>query len=179
MAHLACGHTQHVRHRPPFQDRPWVMEEAGRRDRIGAPLECPLCDRAELPEGLDMLRSTPSWDAGSMPPGLRKEHRLAAGIWAVLTVEEGEVRFRSPALSGAADVTVAAGSTQAVPPEAPHTVELAPGTRFHLDILRVIPFERQGGESACYAHLVCPDCGAVLEPGAPHRPGCAVSPPLA
>ena len=29
----------------------------------------------------------------------------------------------------------------------------------------------QGGEAACFAHLVCPECGVVLE-GSPHRPGC-------
>lgn len=184
VAHLACGHTQHVRHRPPFQERPWVVDEGGRRERIGAPLECPLCDRGELPDGLDKLRSTPTWDAETMPAGLRSEHRLAAGIWALLVVEEGEVRFRSRALAGGpltggTDVTVVAGGAQAVPPEAPHTVELGPGTRFHLDILRVPPPpEPEGGESACYAHLLCPDCGVVLEPGARHRPGCTAPPPV-
>ena len=30
----------------------------------------------------------------------------------------------------------------------------------------------QGGEAACFANLVCPDCGVVLD-GSPHRPGCA------
>jgi hypothetical protein len=30
----------------------------------------------------------------------------------------------------------------------------------------------QGGESACLSHLVCPDCGAVLDGGS-HRPNCA------
>jgi Protein of unknown function (DUF3565) len=29
-----------------------------------------------------------------------------------------------------------------------------------------------GGEAACFAHLVCPDCGVVLD-GSPHRPHCA------
>lgn len=29
-----------------------------------------------------------------------------------------------------------------------------------------------GGEAACLAHLVCPECGAVLD-GGTHRPGCA------
>jgi hypothetical protein len=29
----------------------------------------------------------------------------------------------------------------------------------------------QGGEAACLAHLVCPDCGVVLD-GSPHRTGC-------
>jgi hypothetical protein len=48
VAHLDCGHRQHVRHRPPFQVRPWVVDEEGRRSRLGALLECPLCDRGEL-----------------------------------------------------------------------------------------------------------------------------------
>lgn len=34
-----------------------------------------------------------------------------------------------------------------------------------------------GGEAACLAHLVCPDCGVVIEDGGggSHRPGCASS----
>lgn len=43
-AELDCGHGQHIRHNPPFQSRPWVLTEEGRRDRLGAELECPLCD---------------------------------------------------------------------------------------------------------------------------------------
>ena len=31
VAELACGHTQHVRHTPPWQNRPWVMTEQGRQ----------------------------------------------------------------------------------------------------------------------------------------------------
>jgi hypothetical protein len=47
IAELACGHSQHVRHRPPFQMRPWVVDESGRRSRLGTPLDCPLCARGE------------------------------------------------------------------------------------------------------------------------------------
>lgn len=34
------------------------------------------------------------------------------------------------------------------------------------------PSPDAGGEAACLAHLVCPECGSVLD-GGPHRPGCA------
>jgi Protein of unknown function (DUF3565) len=43
IAELSCGHCQHVRHRPPFVERPWVLTEAGRAARIGATVECPKC----------------------------------------------------------------------------------------------------------------------------------------
>src|SRR5581483_10332212 len=78
VAELACGHRRHVRHRPPFQLRPWVVDAVSRRERLGTLLDCGLCDQ-RLPEG---------------------------------------------------------------------------------------------GEAACFAHLVCPDCGVVLD-GSPHRPGCS------
>ena len=43
VADLACGHAQHVRHKPPFIERPWVMTEAGRRGHLGTALACSLC----------------------------------------------------------------------------------------------------------------------------------------
>jgi len=73
VADLECGHSQHVRHKPPFFPKPWVLAEEGRQARIGTPLDCPQCDA--------------------------------------------------------------------------------------------------GGETACYAHLLCPECGALLD-GGPHTPGC-------
>jgi hypothetical protein len=44
VAELACGHNQHVRHTPPWQNRPWVMTEIGRNEKLGMMLECKLCD---------------------------------------------------------------------------------------------------------------------------------------
>ena len=44
VADLACGHTLHVRHTPPWQNRPWVMTEQGRKDKLGMMLECKKCD---------------------------------------------------------------------------------------------------------------------------------------
>jgi hypothetical protein len=44
VALLDCGHRQHVRHRPPWQERPWVLTPEGREGRIGSFLECKACD---------------------------------------------------------------------------------------------------------------------------------------
>jgi len=44
VAELECGHNQHVRHDPPWQVRPWVLTEAGRRSRLGETLNCVICD---------------------------------------------------------------------------------------------------------------------------------------
>jgi hypothetical protein len=44
VADLECGHTQHVRHQPPFQMRPWVITPTGRQSRIGVEFDCKKCD---------------------------------------------------------------------------------------------------------------------------------------
>jgi hypothetical protein len=44
VAELECGHRQHVRHEPPWMERPWVLTEEGRRSRLGIELECRRCD---------------------------------------------------------------------------------------------------------------------------------------
>ena len=43
VAELECGHQQHVRHRPPWEVRPWVLSEATRREKIGTALDCVMC----------------------------------------------------------------------------------------------------------------------------------------
>ena len=45
VAELECGHTQHVRHDPPWQVREWVTTPEGRASRLGMVLNCVHCDR--------------------------------------------------------------------------------------------------------------------------------------
>ena len=52
VALLECGHRQHVRHRPPWQERAWVVTPKGREGRLGTPLDCVLCDE-DLEQGGD------------------------------------------------------------------------------------------------------------------------------
>ncbi|MDY6980885.1 MAG: DUF3565 domain-containing protein [Pseudomonadota bacterium] len=45
IAELSCGHRRHVRHRPPWQNRPWVESEAGRQSMIGYVIPCRDCQK--------------------------------------------------------------------------------------------------------------------------------------
>lgn len=187
VAELSCGHGQHVRHRPPFQLRAWALEAGGRAGRLGTPLDCPLCDQAELPDGLRLLRSSPEWDEHTMPRGLLRAHRTARGTWGRITVREGRLRFvarTEPELV----VVVGPESVQAIPPEVEHQARPLGPVRFSIDFLSVLwrgpsiatresepsgargDVAKQrvpdaGGEPACWAHLLCPGCGAVLDGG--------------
>jgi len=44
VAVLVCNHFQHVRHKPPFMNRPWVITEEGRESMLGHLLNCKKCD---------------------------------------------------------------------------------------------------------------------------------------
>ncbi|NKB81330.1 MAG: DUF3565 domain-containing protein [Nitrospirales bacterium] len=44
VADLACGHGQHVRHSPPWSERPWVITVSGRERHKGTELFCRRCE---------------------------------------------------------------------------------------------------------------------------------------
>ena len=123
VAELSCLHGQHVRHRPPFQERPWVVTEDGRAARVGTELDCPRCDRAELPDGLVVVRTAGPFDEGSLPAGLRRAHRVADGTWGRIRVTEGSAGFAlqtDPPI----ERRLGPGDTQAIPPAVPHAVSV-------------------------------------------------------
>ena len=45
VAELECGHNQHVRHNPPWTNRPWVITVQGREAALGRILACKKCDQ--------------------------------------------------------------------------------------------------------------------------------------
>jgi len=55
VAELACCHGQHVRHKPPFINRPWVISIKGREQKLGAFLNCRRCDYGE--EANELIRA--------------------------------------------------------------------------------------------------------------------------
>ncbi len=138
VADLACGHGQHVRHRPPFQLRPWIENVDGRRSRLGALLDCPLCDRAELPAGLEPIAPTLRWDERTMPADLRVAHRLTRGTWGRVVVREGRLRVvaqTTPAL----DVVIDPDTPQAIPPDVDYSLQPIGTVRFAVELYGVPP----------------------------------------
>ena len=49
VAELECGHTQHMRHDPPWQVRPWVLSPEGRATMLGTDIDCRTCPRDPAP----------------------------------------------------------------------------------------------------------------------------------
>jgi tellurite methyltransferase len=186
VAELSCGHNQHVRHHPPFHDRPWVVDPMGQESRIGTPIQCALCARTEIPDDLRLVRSSPEWDERTVPAGLLRSHCLAERTWGRITVAHGRLRF-SAATEPCYERVLGRGDDQGVPPGIEHWVEPVGSVRFSIDFLAVdreipdvasplaqtLPTQIQtdleeGGDPACWLSRVCQECGAVLE-GAPHR----------
>ena len=127
VAELGCHHRQHVRHRPPFRERPWVETAQGRGEHVGTTLDCPLCDRAELPDGLVVARTAGPFDESTLPAGLRRDHRVADGTWAILRVRSGVAHFTmqtEPEMS----LDVRGGESQPIPPGVLHAVALTAGS---------------------------------------------------
>ena len=50
VAELACRHNQHVRHQPPWFNRPWVTTPEGRDSMLGFRLNCKKCDQGAPPD---------------------------------------------------------------------------------------------------------------------------------
>jgi len=74
-----------------------------------------------LPAGLTAYKQTPIFDQNSLPAGLRREHRTKAGVWALIHVVEGRLRYRI--LDPFGEVILTAGTPGVVRPEQPHEVE--------------------------------------------------------
>ena len=76
-----------------------------------------------LPPGLVCYRSTATFTPESVPAALLRAHNTKAGVWGLLRVLRGRVRY---CLDGAVPETVviAHGGTTVIEPETPHHVEL-------------------------------------------------------
>jgi hypothetical protein len=132
IARLECGHRQHVRHRPPFFNRPWICSEVGRSAMVGQGLDCLLCDQLLIPEGYTLHSKSKTFSTETLPGKLSADHTLALRAWGRLVVEEGIVRYHllgkvlelSPEVPGI------------IPPAIPHFVKPEGHATFHIEFYR-------------------------------------------
>lgn len=87
-----------------------------------------------LPAGLVAYRRTPVFDQDTIPAGLFREHRTAPGIWGLITVLEGRLRFR--ALDPPAETVLTPKAPMAVAPQQPHEVAPDGKVRFFVAFYR-------------------------------------------
>lgn len=88
----------------------------------------------QLPEGLELARTTDVFDEDSVPAGLLRAHRVADGVWGRLVVHEGSVGFRFEDEDRL--LNAAAGDSIAIPPGRRHHVELVGPVRFVVEFHR-------------------------------------------
>ena len=93
VADLDCAHGQHMRHTPPFFERPWVLDPIERNARIGTNIQCAKCDQFVWPENLVHVKSTPEFERQTVPSGLLKDHATKAGIWGKVVLQDGQIRY--------------------------------------------------------------------------------------
>jgi tellurite methyltransferase len=137
VAELSCGHNQHVRHKPPFWSRPWVLTEQGRTEKLGESLPCILCERLEMPAGFAPYKRTADFTATTVPAALTANHSTKRGVWALLHVTQGTVRYVvEPPI--ARDVILVPGTPGVIVAEIPHRV--APDA----DAIFYVEFHRRG-----------------------------------
>jgi tellurite resistance-related uncharacterized protein len=66
-------------------------------------------------------RRTPVFDEDTLPAGLRREHRTRPGVWGVIRVLDGRLRYQ--VLDPASEAILGPGRPGLVLPDQPHLLE--------------------------------------------------------
>jgi tellurite methyltransferase len=94
--------------------------------------------RTELPAGVTAYKRTPTFEADSVPAGLRAQHSTKAGVWARVVVLEGSLPFRF--LEPDEELVLLTPERPGiVAPTQLHQAEPGPGVRFYVEFHRAEP----------------------------------------
>lgn len=92
-----------------------------------------------LPPGVSAYKRTPEFNQDTLPAGLRREHRTKAGVWALIHVVEGSLRYRI--LEPFSEQLLTTGTPGVVVPEQPHEVEPIGTMRMFVEFFSQRPVE--------------------------------------
>ena len=86
---------------------------------------------AGLPAGVAPYKRTPIFDQDSLPAALRNEHRTKPGVWALIHVIVGRLRYRI--LDPRSEQILTPGAPGVVQPAQTHAVEPLGSVRFFVE----------------------------------------------
>lgn len=95
VADLACGHCQHVRHNPPWVNRPWVLQESGRLQHLGQSLSCLKCDMPVIPVDALLVSCSEPLDHKELSTQYSGTLQNNSDHWVEVAVTEGELIYQS------------------------------------------------------------------------------------
>ncbi|SDR63564.1 Uncharacterized protein, possibly involved in tellurite resistance [Rhizobiales bacterium GAS113] len=91
---------------------------------------------AALPDGLEPYRRTAIFTQDSVPTGLRRAHRTAAGIWALIQVVEGRLLYRINEPT-ATELVLEPDRVGVIEPTISHEVAPLGAVRFYIEFHRL------------------------------------------
>lgn len=86
-------------------------------------------------------KSTPVFDENTLPGGLRKEHRTKAGVWGIIRVLEGRLRYR--VLDPITETILDPDHPGLVLPDQPHFVEPLGAMRMQVEFYYRLPEQQR------------------------------------
>lgn len=87
-----------------------------------------------LPDGLSPYRRTPVFTESTVPAGLLKDHKTKSGVWGVIHVTSGRLRYVVPSCRG--DLVLSPEKNGIVVPEIPHHVVPIGPVSFYVEFWR-------------------------------------------
>jgi tellurite resistance-related uncharacterized protein len=88
-------------------------------------------------------KRTPVFDENTLPAGLRREHRTEPGVWGIIRVLEGRLRYQ--VLDPASETILEPGHPGLVQPDEPHRVEPLGPMRMQVEFYNQLPEFRTDG----------------------------------
>lgn len=91
-----------------------------------------------LPSGLEVYKQTATFTEATVPAGLLGDHSTKDGVWGLIEVESGMLRYlvTDPRRANRQQILVAGGEPGVVEPTILHRVEPVGAVRFHVRFLR-------------------------------------------
>jgi tellurite resistance-related uncharacterized protein len=89
---------------------------------------------SRLPDGVTAYKRTPTFDETSVPDGLRRDHATKAGVWGLIHIEAGRLRYE---VAGGQSMELSPQTQPGViEPQVRHRVEPIGNVSFYVEFFR-------------------------------------------